>query len=394
MGLVGLAHACSHFFHLVLPPLFPILKSEFGVSYAELGLLPALFFAASGVMQIVCGFLVDHFGARRVLLSGLALVSISILLSGFVTEFWMLIPLAILGGVGNSVFHPADLAILTAKVSAPRLGRAYGTHALAGNIGWALAPVFVMTVVQFSDWKTALVLSGLVGLVVWLLLIVTGPELTDSGRNSARTRDRPSADAGRENIRLLLSPTVFSCFLYFTFLSTALIGIQTFGVTAMVQIYAIELTLATAGLTVFLVASGTGVVCGGFAADWTDRHDLITISGMMVGALIFLGVGSAGFSTSILIPALAVAGFASGMTTPSRDMLVRKSTPRGASGRVFGFVYSGLDLGSCLIPLVLGWILDRGPPDIVFYIIASMLMLTILTVFRVRRYASLQLESA
>jgi len=394
MGLVGLAHACSHFFHLVLPPLFPILKSEFGVSYAELGLLPALFFAASGVMQIVCGFLVDHFGARRVLLSGLALVSISILLSGFVTEFWMLIPLAILGGVGNSVFHPADLAILTAKVSAPRLGRAYGTHALAGNIGWALAPVFVMTVVQFSDWKTALVLSGLVGLVVWLLLIVTGPELTDSGRNSARARDRPSADAVRENIRLLLSPTVFSCFLYFTFLSTALIGIQTFGVTAMVQIYAIELTLATAGLTVFLVASGTGVVCGGFAADWTDRHDLITISGMMIGALIFLGVGSAGFSTSILIPALAVAGFASGMTTPSRDMLVRKSTPRGASGRVFGFVYSGLDLGSCLIPLVLGWVLDRGTPDIVFYIIASMLMLTILTVFRVRRYASLQPESA
>ena len=394
MGLVGLAHACSHFFHLVLPPLFPILKSEFGVSYAELGLLPALFFAASGVMQIVCGFLVDHFGARRVLLSGLALVSISILLSGFVTEFWMLIPLAILGGVGNSVFHPADLAILTAKVSAPRLGRAYGTHALAGNIGWALAPVFVMTVVQFSDWKTALVLSGLVGLVVWLLLIVTGPELTDSGRNSARTRDRPSADAVRENIRLLLSPTVFSCFLYFTFLSTALIGIQTFGVTAMVQIYAIELTLATAGLTVFLVASGTGVVCGGFAADWTDRHDLITISGMMIGALIFLGVGSAGFSTSILIPALAVAGFASGMTTPSRDMLVRKSTPRGASGRVFGFVYSGLDLGSCLIPLVLGWVLDRGTPKFVFYIIASMLMLTILTVFRVRRYASLQPESA
>ena len=394
MGLVGLAHACSHFFHLVLPPLFPILKSEFGVSYAELGLLPALFFAASGVMQIVCGFLVDHFGARRVLLSGLALVSISILLSGFVTEFWMLIPLAILGGVGNSVFHPADLAILTAKVSAPRLGRAYGTHALAGNIGWALAPVFVMTVVQFSDWKTALVLSGLVGLVVWLLLIVTGPELTDSGRNSARARDRPSADAVRENIRLLLSPTVFSCFLYFTFLSTALIGIQTFGVTAMVQIYAIELTLATAGLTVFLVASGTGVVCGGFAADWTDRHDLITISGMMIGALIFLGVGSAGFSTSILIPALAVAGFASGMTTPSRDMLVRKSTPRGASGRVFGFVYSGLDLGSCLIPLVLGWVLDRGTPDIVFYIIASMLMLTILTVFRVRRHASLQPESA
>ncbi len=388
MSLVGLAHASSHFFHLVLPPLFPILKSEFGVSYAQLGLLPALFFAASGVMQIVCGFLVDHFGARRVLLSGLALVSISILLSGFVSEFWMFIPLAIIGGVGNSVFHPADLAILTAKVSGPRLGRAYGTHALSGNIGWALAPVFVMAVVQFSDWRTALVLSGFVGLAVLLVLIVTGPELTDSGQSPAKTQAERSSDAIRENIRLLLSPTVFSCFLYFTFLSTALIGIQTFGVTAMVQIYTVPWELATTGLTVFLIASGIGVVCGGFAADWTDRHDLITISGMMLGALVFLAVGSGEISTGVLIPALAIAGFASGTTTPSRDMLVRKSTPQGASGRVFGFVYSGLDLGSCLIPLVLGWVLDRGTPNIVFYIIASMLMLTVLTVFRVRRFAS------
>ena len=162
MSLVGLAHASSHFFHLVLPPLFPILKQEFDVSYAQLGLLPGLFFAASGVMQIISGFLVDQFGARRVLLAGLVLLSISMLLCGLVSEFWMLIPLAVVGGIGNSVFHPADLAILTDKVSRPRLGRAYGIHALSGNLGWAGAPMFIMTVVQFSDWRTALVLAGCV----------------------------------------------------------------------------------------------------------------------------------------------------------------------------------------------------------------------------------------
>ena len=170
MGLVGLAHASSHFFHLVLPPLFPILKQEFDVSYAQLGLLPGLFFAASGVMQIISGFLVDQFGARRVLLAGLVLLSISMLLCGLVSEFWMLIPLAVVGGIGNSVFHPADLAILTDKISRPRLGRAYGIHALSGNIGWAAAPVFIMTVVQFSDWRTALVLAGCVGFAVLLVL--------------------------------------------------------------------------------------------------------------------------------------------------------------------------------------------------------------------------------
>jgi len=274
MGLVGLAHASSHFFHLVLPPLFPILKQEFDVSYAQLGLLPGLFFAASGVMQIISGFLVDQFGARRVLLAGLVLLSISMLLCGLVSEFWMLIPLAVVGGIGNSVFHPADLAILTDKVSRPRLGRAYGIHALSGNIGWAAAPVFIMTVVQFSDWRTALVLAGCVGFAVLLVLLLSGTELVESARHAASTR-RPEVTAG-ENVRMLLSPTVVSCFLYFTFLSTALIGIQTFGVTAMVQIYSVPLTLATTGLTQFLVASGVGVVCGGFAADWTDRHDVIT----------------------------------------------------------------------------------------------------------------------
>ena len=388
MGLVGLAHASSHFFHLVLPPLFPILKQEFDVSYAQLGLLPGLFFAASGVMQIISGFLVDQFGARRVLLAGLVLLSISMLLCGLVSEFWMLIPLAVVGGIGNSVFHPADLAILTDKISRPRLGRAYGIHALSGNIGWAAAPVFVMTVVQFSDWRTALVLAGCVGFAVLLVLLLSGTELVESARHAASTR-RPEVTAG-ENVRMLLSPTVVSCFLYFTFLSTALIGIQTFGVTAMVQIYSVPLTLATTGLTLFLVASGVGVVCGGFAADWTDRHDVITMLGMTVGAIIFFVIGSSSISSTMLIPALIIAGFVAGTTTPSRDMLVRKVTPEGASGRVFGFVYSGLDLGSCMIPLILGWVLDYGSAPVVFYIIGSMLLVTVLTVVNVRRYVQVQ----
>ena len=388
MGLVGLAHASSHFFHLVLPPLFPILKQEFDVSYAQLGLLPGLFFAASGVMQIISGFLVDQFGARRVLLAGLVLLSISMLLCGLVSEFWMLIPLAVVGGIGNSVFHPADLAILTDKISRPRLGRAYGIHALSGNIGWAAAPVFIMTVVQFSDWRTALVLAGCVGFAVLLVLLLSGTELVEAARHAASTR-RPEVTAG-ENVRMLLSPTVVSCFLYFTFLSTALIGIQTFGVTAMVQIYSVPLTLATTGLTLFLVASGVGVVCGGFAADWTDRHDVITMLGMTLGAIIFFVIGSSSISSSMLIPALIIAGFVAGTTTPSRDMLVRKVTPEGASGRVFGFVYSGLDLGSCLIPLILGWVLDYGSAPVVFYIIGSMLLVTVLTVVNVRRYVQVR----
>ncbi len=388
MGLVGLAHAASHYFHLVLPPLFPILKDEFGVSYAALGALPSLFFAASGVMQIVAGFLVDRFGARRLLLLGLTLLSISVLGFGLVSEFWMLYPLAALAGVGNSVFHPADLAILTSKVSPSRLGRAYASHALAGNLGWAAAPICIIGISQLTNWQTALVVSGLAGLLVVILFVILGRDLSDRDP-AADTVAFTAVPVGtvQENIRLIFNATIISCLLYFTFLAMALIGVQTFGVAGLMQLYILPLNTATTGLAAFLVGSVIGVISGGFAADRTERHDLIAMLGMGLAAGAFLSIGTGYIGTSLLLPCLIVAGFVAGMTTPSRDMMVRKVTPPGASGRIFGFVYSGLDIGSAVMPLTLGIILDYAEADLMFYAIALMFAFTALTV----RFVSTQI---
>ena len=169
MGLVGSAHASSHFFHLILPPLFPILKLDFDVSFAALGLLPTLFYGASGIAQTIAGFLVDRFGARRVLLLGLTLLSLSVIGYGFCFSFWGLMFFSITAGLGNSVFHPADLSILTNKISTKRLGKAYAIHAFSGNIGWALAPIFIVTLASFWDWRTATILAGLIGLIIVLM---------------------------------------------------------------------------------------------------------------------------------------------------------------------------------------------------------------------------------
>jgi MFS family permease len=381
MGLVGLAHACSHYFHLVLPPLFPILKNEFGVSYAALGALPSLFFAASGVMQIVSGFLVDRFGARRLLLLGLTLLSLSVLGFGLVPEFWMLYPLAALAGVGNSVFHPADLAILTAKVSPSRLGRAYASHALAGNLGWAAAPICIIDISQLTNWHIALIVSGLAGLVVVTLFLLLGRDLSDRVPVKASTTFTPApVGTVQENIRLIFNATIISCLLYFTFLAMALIGMQTFGVPGLMQLYDLPLSTATTGLAAFLVGSVVGVISGGFAADRTDRHDLIAMLGMGLAAGAFLWIGVGITATNLLFPCLIVAGFVAGMTTPSRDMMVRKVTPPGASGRIFGFVYSGLDIGSALMPLSLGIVLDYAEADLMIYAIALMFACTALTI--------------
>jgi FSR family fosmidomycin resistance protein-like MFS transporter len=394
MGLVGVAHGASHFFHLILPPLFPILKAEFGVSYTALALLTTLFYAASGFAQTIAGFMVDHFGARRVLLSGLSVLSISVIGYGFTSEYWMLMVLSVCAGLGNSVFHPADLSILTSKVSAERLGRAYATHGLCGNLGWAVAPVFVGTIALYADWRTAAIAAGMVGLTIVAAFMLWGGALAEVEAEIPAPRPSGRRETITRNLQMLLTPTIISCFLYFAFLAASLIGVQAFGITAIQQLYTIEFATATAALTAFLIGSAAGVFAGGVLADRTDRHDLIAMGGVALAAVVLVSIGAQAISVALVIPALALAGFLSGTTGPSRDMLVRKATPKGATGRIFGFVYSGLDLGSSLMPLLLGWIMDSGRADMVFYGCAAMLVVTMATVTQVRQHDANRPEQA
>ena len=394
MGLVGAAHGASHFFHLILPPLFPILKAEFGVSYTALALLTTLFYAASGFAQTIAGFMVDHFGARRVLLSGLSVLSISVIGYGFTSEYWMLMVLSVCAGLGNSVFHPADLSILTSKVSAERLGRAYATHGLCGNLGWAVAPVFVGTIALYADWRTAAIAAGMVGLTIVAAFMLWGGALAEVEAEIPAPRPSDRRETITRNLQMLLTPTIISCFLYFAFLAASLIGVQAFGITAIQQLYTIEFATATAALTAFLIGSAAGVFAGGVLADRTDRHDLIAMGGVALAAVVLVSIGAQAISVALVIPALALAGFLSGTTGPSRDMLVRKATPKGATGRIFGFVYSGLDLGSSLMPLLLGWIMDSGRADMVFYGCAAMLVVTMATVTQVRQHDANRPEQA
>jgi FSR family fosmidomycin resistance protein-like MFS transporter len=394
MGLVGVAHGASHFFHLILPPLFPILKAEFGVSYTALALLTTLFYAASGFAQTIAGFMVDHFGARRVLLSGLSVLSISVIGYGFTSEYWMLMVLSVCAGLGNSVFHPADLSILTSKVSAERLGRAYATHGLCGNLGWAVAPVFVGTIALYADWRTAAIAAGMVGLTIVAAFMLWGGALAEVEAEIPAPRPSGRRETITRNLQMLLTPTIISCFLYFAFLAASLIGVQAFGITAIQQLYTVEFSTATAALTAFLIGSAAGVFAGGVLADRTDRHDLIAMGGVALAAVVLVSIGAQAISVALVIPALALAGFLSGTTGPSRDMLVRKATPKGATGRIFGFVYSGLDLGSSLMPLLLGWIMDSGRADMVFYGCAAMLVVTMATVTQVRQHDANRPEQA
>ena len=382
IALIGVAHSVSHFFHLAVPVLFPLMKEPLGVSYAELGLLATLFYVASGFSQFVAGFLVDHYGARRILFLGMALVSGAVLLCGIAPSYAYFLVLMPLAGIGNSVFHPADFAILNASVKDTWLGRAYGVHTLGGNLGWAASPLIVLGLASFFGWRSALVVAGLIGFAALALLMTQASQLDDG---LVARRERRKTHPPMEIRAILLSPAIVLCFVYFVLLAIFVVGVQNFLPTILL-VGGFTLSLGTTALTAFLFASSGGTILGAILADRTPHHDWIVAAGLLVAGVAVAAVGYIG-TPGLVVAALAVSGFAVGTTLPSRDLLVRNATPKGATGRVFGFVYSGLDAGAAIAPVTIGVLLDHGETRWALWLVAISLFLAIGTTTAIVRFS-------
>jgi FSR family fosmidomycin resistance protein-like MFS transporter len=389
IGVIGVAHGMSHFFQLVLPPLFPFLRAEFGVSYATLGALVSTFYVASALCQFCAGFAVDRFGARPVLFGGLALLAGGTLLAGSVPGIFWLFPLAAIMGIGNGVFHPADFAVLNASVAPRRLGHAYSSHGIGGSLGYALAPIVSYGLGDILGWRTALLVMGAAGLVALALLATQSSVLRSRAHGAS-----PPQHTLANSIELFRQKPILLCFAYFCVLTVATIGIQTFVGTSLNAAYDIPLAIATSAVTAYLLGSTTGILAGGFLAARTTRHDRVAATGLAMGAALVMLIAASPPIAQWAIPILALTGFAIGSTGPSRDMIVRGATPPGASGRVYGFVYSGLDLGATLAPVAMGALIDHGSPRIVFAVVSVFLFLAIGTVMQVRRTSRLGAASA
>lgn len=381
IGLIAIAHAVSHVLQLALPPLFIFLKAEFDVSYAALGALMSVFYGASGLCQFGAGFAVDRFGARPVLLAGMALLAICTLLAGIAPAFAWLYVLAGLMGIGNGAFHPADFAVLNARVQPSRLGHAYSLHGVGGSLGYAIAPVCSYALGSAFGWRVALIVMGTAALVILGALAANRRDLTTTGHRGRTVRGTiASRDLFRQTPILL-------CFAFFCIYNTGSIAVQTFAAPALNAAYAIPMAIATSALTGYLLGSTSGIVVGGFLATATQRHDRVASAGLAIGACIIALFAIVPLTPGVAFPLFAMAGFALGSTGPSRDMIVRKATPPGASGRTYGFVYSGLDIGATLGPVIAGALLDHGSPRLVFVAIATCLLLGMATVVEARRRA-------
>lgn len=386
IGLVALAHLLSHFYQVVLGPLFPLLKEEFGVSYTELGLTISVLYGVSGVCQAFVGILVDRYGGYRLMVFGVVTMSTAVLLMGFAPAYWVLLPLTALAALGNSVFHPADLSILSEKVHPSRLGRAFGIHGFGGTCGYFISPIIVYYgVTSVVGWRMGLIVAGLIGLSAALLIWRYRSVLAMPRRDPNFSEERGGkADIGFYR-DLVTSAPLMSAFFYFVMVAAALAGMQGFTVTALVERFDTPLHLAAAGVTAYFFGGAVGILLGGEIADRFRYPAFIASGGLAIAAVLMSTIGLFDMSITIIIGIMCSVGFWSGITQPSRDILVKGAAPERASGKTFGFVYSGLDLGGAVAPLYFGYLMDGGLYNEVFLVIGGLYALAIFTILQLRR---------
>jgi len=371
--LICCGHTLSHFYILMLPTMFLAWQQAFGVSFAELGISVAVMSGMTAVVQTPIGFLVDRFGARRFLIGGTLLMTLSISLMGMATSFWQTVALAMLSGLGNAVFHPADYAILSGSIHPSRLGRSFAIHTFVGHVGFASAPPVTAALIWLIGWRGTLLSVGLIGIPVTLAILWQSRILADQKR--APLASRSSAGAGA---KMLFSPSIMLFFGFFMASSMAGAGIQSWLITVLHSTHGLTVEAASSALTGFMVGTMSGVLVGGWVADRTDRHFLFVMVLTLVGSALILLVNLTILPQVATVALLFLTGHLIGASRTPRDVMVKDAAPPGQIGKVFGFVSSGLALGGAVMPVPYGMLIDAGRPELVLTLVAGLWLVSLL----------------
>jgi MFS transporter, FSR family, fosmidomycin resistance protein len=371
-ALIGSGHFLSHYYQLCLPPMFIAWQPAFGVSYAELGLAMALMSGTTAVVQAPIGFLVDRYGARRFLVGGTLLMTLSIAAMSFATAYWQIALLAMLSGLGNSVIHPADYSILSGSVDRARIGRSFALHTFVGHVGFAAAPPVTAALMLLIGWRQTLLLLGMLGLPVVLSILWQSRILVEQKREAQHRKPSLVAD-----VRQLFSRSILLFFGFFMVSSMAGAGIQSWLITVLHSTHGLTLESASSALTGYMIGTMSGVLLGGWVADRTDRHLPFVIVLTVIGSAVLLWVDLVPMAQLATVLVLFAGGLSIGASRTPRDVMVKDAAPPGEMGKVFGFVSAGLALGGAIMPVPYGLLIDAGRPDLVLVVVAGLWLLSL-----------------
>ena len=374
IGLVSAAHFVSHVYIIILPPLFAFIRADYAASYAEIGFAVATFNIVSTVLQAPAGFLVDRIAPRNALILALVVGAAGLTLIGLLPFYWALVAGMAVAGVANTIYHPADYAILAHAVGAKRIGHAFSLHTFFGMLGTAATPVCMLFLAERFGWHGAILGAALIGFVMAAVLLL---DRTMVGAGISGPAPARAKDAAPVGWRLLLSPAILRNVAFFILLSAGGAGISNFAIVGLGALHGTPIAVANFALSAFLLANALGVLAGGLLAARTERHDRVAFVGLAASALGILGIALLPLPSAGLVALLAAAGLFGGIVMPSRDMIVRSVTPGGAFGKVFGFVSTGFSIGSAIAPLIYGWLMDENEPRLIFLLVAGFTLLAL-----------------
>jgi FSR family fosmidomycin resistance protein-like MFS transporter len=377
VGVVAAAHFVSHYYTILLAPLLPFVRADYGVSYTQIGFAFAAFNIVSALFHTPAGFLVDRLGARVLLIAGLLIGAGAFIAAGLIDSFWVLVAMFAVAGLGNTVYHPADYALLSQHVPGERIGQAFSVHTFAGMLGSAVAPASLLLMHSMWGWRGAFIGAGILGIAVAAVLTAVRDTTTEAARPATPAK---TTDGGADGWRVLLSAPIILNLVFFMLLALTSFGVANYSVVALAALHGTPVTIGNMALTANLLLTAVGVLLGGLLVGRTARHALVATIGLAGYALFTVMAGEINLAAPALIAVMALGGLANGVIMPSRDMIVRSVTPPGSFGKVFGFVTTGFNVGGIIAPLVFGPIMDHGSPRLVFLAVGAFSLISIATV--------------
>lgn len=374
VGSVSVGHFFSHAYFLSFPPLFPLLFAQFDVTYAELGLLVSSLYAMMFVFQIPLGWVVDKGYAKHVLVVGLLVTAGGILGASLATSYLMLLGFALVSGVGQATYHPADMALIDSVSSEDRVGRNFSLHAFAGYAGSGFAPVVVGSLGLRFGWRAALVIAGSVG-VLYAIVLQLGMDTIYADDLAARDTTEESDDdvsAVRELLRPLTQLSILAMFLFFVTIVVAESGIQSFTVVFFVESLGLDESIGNTALTTFFVLAAGGVLLGGYLADRASSANVIVGSiGFAAAVSFILTAGVLQAAPLVSLALFGAIGLGFGVAVPARDRLVSEYSPDQSVGKSFGLVFTGAAVGGTVGPALIGAAIDVSRVGVSMFLVGA-----------------------